>query len=119
MNGNRLVYSTETGRSCPECGKLVSACSCKIKKAVKEGKQATGYSRDGVIRIQREVKGRKGKTVTAVFGVPLEDDKLQKFAKTLKQSCGAGGAVKTGSASAQAHDRAYRFRWIKRRWAFT
>ena len=96
MNGNRLVYSTETGRSCPECGKLVSACSCKIKKAVKEGKQATGYSRDGVIRIQREVKGRKGKTVTAVFGVPLEDDKLQKFAKTLKQSCGAGGAVKDG-----------------------
>ncbi|MBW2538546.1 MAG: stress response translation initiation inhibitor YciH, partial [Deltaproteobacteria bacterium] len=48
------------------------------------------------IRIQREVKGRKGKTVTAVFGVPLENEKLQKFAKALKRCCGAGGSVKDG-----------------------
>ena len=54
------------------------------------------YPKDGIVRIRREVKGRKGKTVTAVFGVPLDDRKLQQFAKTLKRKCGTGGAVKDG-----------------------
>jgi translation initiation factor 1 len=94
MNDSRLVYSTETGRICPECGKSVSACSCKKKKPVKADTQPTGYPNDGTIRIQREVKGHKGKIVTAVFGVPLENEELQKFAKTLKRRCGAGGSVK-------------------------
>ena len=96
MKDSRLVYSTETGRICPECGKPVSACSCKSKKAVKASKQPTGYPKDGTIRIQREVKGRKGKTVTAVFGVPLDDGALQAFSQTLKRRCGAGGSVKDG-----------------------
>ena len=96
MIDSRLVFSTETGRSCPECGKPVSSCSCKKKKAVKADKLLKGYPDDGTIRIQWEFKGRKGKTVTAVFGVPLENEKLQKFAKTLKCRCGAGGSVKEG-----------------------
>ena len=96
MNDSRLVYSTETGRICPECGKPVSACSCKKKKAVKADKPPTDYPNDGTIRIQREVKGRKGKIVTAVFGVPLENEELQKFTKALKRRCGAGGSVKDG-----------------------
>jgi len=96
MNDNRLVYSTETGRICPECGKPASACACKKKRSVKADMQPTGYPIDGTIRIQREVKGRKGKTVTVVSGVPLENGKLQKFAKTLKRRCGAGGSVKDG-----------------------
>ena len=75
MNENRLVYSTEKGQICPECGKPVSTCSCKKKKAVKADKQPTGYPKDATIRIQREVKGRKGKTVTAIFGVPLESER--------------------------------------------
>ena len=99
MNDSRLVYSTATGRICPECGKPVSACACKKKKAAKADKQPSGYPKDGTIRIQREVKGRRGKTVTAVFGVPLENEKLQKFAKTLKCRCGAGGSVKEGPAN--------------------
>lgn len=96
MNDNRLVYSTETGRICPECGRPVSACSCKKKNAVTSGKPGAGYPHDGIIRIQREVKGRKGKTVTMVFGVPLENEGMKKFAKTLKRRCGAGGFVKDG-----------------------
>jgi translation initiation factor 1 len=94
MNNDRLVYSTQTGRICPECGKPVLACTCR--KAVKADKPSAGYPNGGSIRIQREVKGRKGKTVTAVFGVPLENEELQKFAKTLKRLCGAGGTVKDG-----------------------
>jgi translation initiation factor 1 len=95
MNDRRLVYSTESGRICPECGKPVSTCSCK-KKAVKAGEQPTRYPAGGTIRIQKEAKGRKGKIVTAVYGVPLENGALEEFAKTLKRRCGAGGSVKEG-----------------------
>ena len=114
MNDSRLVYSTETGRICPECGKPVSACSCKKKKAVKADKQPTGYPNDGTIRIQREAKGRKGKIVTAVFGVPLENEELQKFAKTLKRRCGAGGSVKDGVIVIQGDHRQTLFDEIKK-----
>jgi translation initiation factor 1 len=96
MDDSRLVYSTDTGRICPECGRPVSACSCKKRKAVQAETQQAVYPKDGTIRIQREVKGRKGKTVTAVFGVPLENAELQRFAKMLKRRCGAGGSVEEG-----------------------
>ena len=96
MNDNRLVYSTETGRICPDCDNPVSVCICKKKKVAKTGKRPTGYPNDGIIRIRREVKGRKGKTVTAVFGIPLDNGEMKKFAKTLKRRCGTGGSVKDG-----------------------
>jgi translation initiation factor 1 len=105
MNDSRLVYSTETGRICPECGKPGSDCSCKKEKSVKADKQPAGFPGDGTIRIQREVKGRKGKTVTAVFGVPLKDGALQEFAKALKRRCGAGGSVKDGVVLIQGDHR--------------
>ena len=79
MGNNRLVYSTESGRICPSCGHPAAKCTCKKKKAVK--KQSI-HPNDGIVRIRREVKGRKGKTVTAVFGLPLNDKKLQHFAKS-------------------------------------
>ena len=93
MGNNRLVYSTESGPICSSCGHPATKCLCKKKKTVK--KQST-YPDDGIVRIRREVKGRKGKTVTAVFSVPLDDKKLQQFAKTLKRLCGTGGSVKDG-----------------------
>jgi translation initiation factor 1 len=96
MTDSRLVYSTETGRVCPRCGKPVPSCSCRKKKAVIADKQTTCCHKDGAIRIQREVKGRKGKIITAVFGVPLENKELENFAKTLKRRCGSGGSVKEG-----------------------
>ena len=93
MDDSRLVYSTESGRICPSCGQLTTNCICKKKKTVK--KQSV-YPNDGIVRIGREVKGRKGKTVTTVVGVPLDDKKLQQFSKTLKRLCGTGGTVKDG-----------------------
>jgi translation initiation factor 1 len=96
MDDSRLVYSTETGRVCPECGRPGSACSCKEKKTVKTDKQPMSYPKDGAIRIQLETKGHKGKTVTSVIGVPLEDAEMQKFAQQLKRHCGAGGSVLDG-----------------------
>jgi len=93
MGNNRLVYSTESGRICPLCKNPTAKCTCK-KKKVKKKQQV--YPNDGVVRIRREVKGRKGKTVTSIFGVPLDDKELKQFAKTLKSRCGTGGTVKDG-----------------------
>jgi len=93
MDNSRLVYSTESGRICPSCGRQAKKCTCKKKKPTKK---ESIYPADGVVRIRREVKGRKGKTVTAVFGVPLDDRKLKQFAKILKQKCGTGGSAKGG-----------------------
>ena len=93
MGNSRLVYSTESGRICPSCGRQTKKCTCKKKKTVK--KQSI-YTNDGIVRIRRETKGRKGKTVTAVFGLPLDDKKLQQITKRLKRLCGSGGTVKDG-----------------------
>ena len=46
--------------------------------------------------VQREVKGRKGKTVTTVSGFQINADKLKKLATDLKRRCGTGGSVKDG-----------------------
>ncbi len=92
MDNTRLVYSTEKGRICPSCQKLVSNCTCKKKKS----KPQTNIKYDGIIRIRREVKGRKGKTVTTVSGFQLDVDELRSLAAQLKRRCGTGGSVKDG-----------------------
>jgi translation initiation factor 1 len=82
-----LVYSTDSGRHCPECGKPVDACICK-QAAIPEGV--------GIARVRRESKGRGGKTVTTVSGVPLAAEPLKELATRLKRRCGTGGALKDG-----------------------
>jgi len=111
MGNSRLVYSTGSGRICPLCGNPTAKCTCKKKKGTK--KQQV-YPNDGVVRIRREVKGRKGKTVTAIFGVPLDDKKLKQFAKTLKIRCGTGGNVKDGIVVIQGDHRETLLQEIKK-----
>lgn len=82
-----LVYSTDAGRHCLDCGQPVDACICK-QHVIPEG--------DGIARVRRESKGRGGKTVTTVTGVPLPLDQLKELATTLKRRCGTGGALKDG-----------------------
>jgi translation initiation factor 1 len=90
MNNSRLVYSTESGQICPECQKPSSECICKKGKS----KTLPKVSKDGIIRIRREVKGRKGKTATVIVGLQLDQDNLKTLARQLKQRCGTGGSVK-------------------------
>ncbi len=92
MDNSRLVYSTESGKICPSCQKPVSECTCKKKKS----RSQTNIKYDGVIRIQREVKGRKGKTVTVVSGFQINAEELKNLATQLKRRCGTGGSVKDG-----------------------
>jgi len=92
MVDSKLVYSTDTGRICPSCQQPVSQCRCRKKKS----KTHSHIIYDGIIRVQREVKGRKGKTVTTVSGFQITDDELKHLAADLKRRCGTGGSVKDG-----------------------
>jgi len=82
-----LVYSTDAGRHCPDCKQPIGACTCK---------QSVVPAGDGIARVRRETKGRGGKTVTTVSGVPLAEDALKELASALKKRCGTGGALKDG-----------------------
>jgi translation initiation factor 1 len=101
LSDTRLVYSTETGRICSKCRKPVSSCTCK---KIRPDPQPQ-FKQDGIIRIQRETKGRKGKTMTTVFGFDLDDQDLKSLAKDLKQQCGTGGSVKDGMIVLQGDHR--------------
>lgn len=96
---SRPVYSTDKGRLCPDCGVVKADCRCRLLKA----SVPTG---DGIVRLRRESKGRGGKAVTLVCGVPGNADTLKALAKKLKQHCGVGGAVKEGNIEIQGDQRA-------------
>ncbi len=85
---SNTVYSSELGRICPSCGLPVSECP--------QHKERPKAASDGIVRVRREAKGRRGKTVTTVSGVPLDDPELLQFASRLKRLCGTGGTVKDG-----------------------
>lgn len=93
---SRLVYSTDQGRLCPNCQQPLDNCQC----AANTEQQRLANS-DGVVRIRRETKGRKGKGVTIVSGIPLSADQLKKLAKELKQKLSTGGAIKNGELEFQ------------------
>ncbi len=105
MTKSRLVWSSESGRICPECSKPVSSCTCKKKKNNEVKKSVRKYPDDGVIRIMRETKGHKGKTVTVIGNISLKESELKEFAKKLKTRCGTGGSVKDGEIFIQGDHR--------------
>ena len=102
MATSRLVYSTDSGRVCPACGQPVAHCTCKATAAAQARAQQTG---NGTVRVQLDTKGRKGKGVTVINGVPLADEALTQLGKKLKAQCGAGGTVKDGVIEVQGDHR--------------
>ncbi|PAR47547.1 stress response translation initiation inhibitor YciH [Vibrio metoecus] len=78
-----LVYSTEVGRIKPE----------EVKIERPKG--------DGIARLLRETKGRKGKGVTIIKGLDVDDAELKLLAAEFKKKCGCGGAVKDGDIEIQ------------------
>ncbi|MGB3724403.1 MAG: stress response translation initiation inhibitor YciH [Glaciecola sp.] len=77
MNNSHLVYSTETGRIKPV-----------------QDNQPTVHKGDGIVRIKRITKGKKGKGVSAIEGLELAPNELKKLCSDLKKHCGCGGSVK-------------------------
>lgn len=92
-----LVYSTDRGTLCPQCHRPVADCAC--------GKNRPASLGDGIVRLHRETKGRGGKAVTVIKGLPLAGTDLKALAKTLKQKCGVGGALKDDTIEIQGDQR--------------
>ncbi len=83
--GSRLVYSTDGGR----VREKLTPHNRKVEALPPRGEATTPA--DGIVRIRRDKKGRGGKTVTVVTGLPGTEAALDALLKALKQSCGAGG----------------------------
>jgi translation initiation factor 1 len=92
------VYSTDSGRLCPQCQKTTTSCACKTKQS----QQVLG---NGQVRVGFETKGRKGKGMTIIRGLPLNATELTDLAKTFKQKCGTGGSVEEGAILIQGDHR--------------
>jgi len=101
----RTVYSTESGRICPDCGHPVGECRCKEKTP----------PANGPVRITEERKGRRGKTVTVIAGLPLDHDGLLSLARELKGKCGAGGTVTNGTIEIQGGHRSSCMEFIRKK----
>ncbi|MDQ1214779.1 stress response translation initiation inhibitor YciH [Pantoea anthophila] len=86
-NDNPLVYSTDSGR---------------IAQPQPKAERPKG---DGIVRIQRQTSGRKGKGVCLISGIDLDDAALVLLAAELKKKCGCGGSVKEGVIEIQGDKR--------------
>jgi translation initiation factor 1 len=96
--GTRMVYSTGLGTLCPNCRRAVRECVCP--------KSAPGAARGSIaVRVGRETKGRAGKGVTVITGLPLSPPELEALAGDLKKRCGSGGTVRGGSIEIQGDHR--------------
>lgn len=94
---SRPVYSTESGRLCPQCHRPVADCVC--------GKDRPRSAGDGIVRLHRETKGRGGKAVTLITGISLPEPDMRELARALKQKCGVGGALKADHIEIQGDQR--------------
>ena len=104
MTASRLVYSTSQGRLCPECTRPLPDCRCRRSKPAQPAIAAASTG-DGIVRVGRETKGRKGKGVTVVRGLPLAGDELAALATRMKKRCGSGGTVEAGVIEIQGDHR--------------
>ncbi|MGM0480951.1 MAG: stress response translation initiation inhibitor YciH [Pseudomonadota bacterium] len=91
---NQLVYSTDSGKIDAE----------PEPEVIPES--------DGIVRLQRQTKGRKGKGVTLITGLAKPEKELKVIAKQLKQYCGVGGAVKDHNIEIQGDQRDAAERWL-------
>jgi translation initiation factor 1 len=91
----RIVFSSEVGRTCPDCGKALAACICA------QLKKAAAPESGSVAKVRRESKGRGGKTVTTVSELPLSLLAIETLAKTLRTRCSSGGTVRDGVIEVQ------------------
>jgi translation initiation factor 1 len=94
---DRIVYSTGVGSLCPNCRRPVRECVCP--------KGSPGAAKPATVRVGREVKGRAGKGVTTVTGLPMSPADIDSLAARLKKRCGSGGTVRDGVIEIQGDHR--------------
>ncbi len=81
-------------KPCPKCNRPAKDCTRREPAGPK-----------AVVRVGRETKGRRGKGVTTVYDLPLDEAGVQELAARLKQLCGTGGTVKAGRIEVQGDHR--------------
>jgi translation initiation factor 1 len=86
---SRIVYSTTDG---------------DLRRARDPGLKERRADGDRV-KVRREISGRRGKGVTTISGVPVDDAGLKQLAGRLKKRCGVGGSVKDGVIEIQGDHR--------------
>jgi len=86
-SNSHLVYSTDSGR---------------IDEPKPVAERPKG---DGIVRIQRQTSGRKGKGVCLITGIDASDEEITRLAAELKKKCGCGGSVKDGVIEIQGDKR--------------
>ncbi|MBL4820479.1 MAG: stress response translation initiation inhibitor YciH [Gammaproteobacteria bacterium] len=97
VKNSRSVYSTSSGRLCPDCEKPVANCSCKVT--------ITNNSIGNTVYLSCERKGRAGKEVTVIKEFPGNAMVLKLMASELKSQCGSGGTVSQGNIEIQGDHR--------------
>lgn len=85
-----LVYSTDGG---------------KVDNKPKAPTTLGEGFKDGVIKLTRQTKGRKGKGVIVIEGIVLPTNEFKQMAQKIKKKCGTGGAVKENTIEIQGDDR--------------
>ena len=92
----RTVYSSSAGRVCPTCGWPADDCKCSSSLARDEPVPTRLTA-----KLRMEKKGRGGKIVTVVYGLPRNAVFLKELAQELKRVCGTGGAAAEESVELQ------------------
>jgi translation initiation factor 1 len=96
--GKRLVYSTDAGRVCAGCGWPEASCRCS--QAAEEKVPARP-----VAKLRLETKGRGGKSVTVVDGLPKNEKFVSALCAELKKVCGSGGTARETAVEVQGDHR--------------
>jgi translation initiation factor 1 len=91
-SSNKVVYSSSDG----DLRKARPADAVRARDAAADGSR---------VKVRREIGGRRGKEVTTVSGVPLDDAGLKALAGRLKKRCGVGGSSKDGVIELQGDHR--------------
>lgn len=102
---NPLVYSTAGGKTCPECGRPADLCQCRPdSRKIPDGSR---------IRVHLDRSGRRGKVVTVVSGLPLDDASLHILGKSLKTFLACGGSQKNGELLIQGDHTGRIIQWLR------
>ncbi|MDZ7616330.1 MAG: stress response translation initiation inhibitor YciH [Patescibacteria group bacterium] len=82
---------------CPKCHQLKKTCTCTS--------EPPALCKSSVVRVGRETKGRRGKGVTIISDMPLDENGLAELAAKLKTRLGTGGTVRDGRIEIQGDHR--------------
>ena len=82
---------------CPKCHQLKTTCNCHS--------EPSAPNKSTIVRVGRETKGRRGKGVTIISDLPLDESGVTELATKLKTRLGTGGTVKEGRIEIQGDHR--------------